>query len=110
MEGWASMMWRKYTGVLVWKTQNPWAGLRGQLYDWRLTPTGAYFGVKLACELVHVQLNLHSRQVSQKKGAQSSSEVTHIVLPSILSPFGDASGTLRFPSLQAMTDAAPDYT
>lgn len=66
MEGWASMMWRKYTGVLVWKTQNPWAGLRGQLYDWRLTPTGAYFGVKLACESVHVQLNPHSREVRSK--------------------------------------------
>ena len=65
------MMWQKYTGVLVWKTQNPWAGLRGQLYDWRLTPTGAYFGVKLACEPVHIQLNLHSREVRQKEGRRN---------------------------------------
>ncbi len=29
LEGWASRMWSKYSGVLVWKTQSPWPGLRG---------------------------------------------------------------------------------
>ena len=65
LEGWASFMWRRFSGVLIWKTQNPWAGLRGQLYDWLLAPTGGYYGVMLACEAVHVQLNLYSCQVCQ---------------------------------------------
>ncbi|EFJ38871.1 hypothetical protein SELMODRAFT_164536 [Selaginella moellendorffii] len=57
MESWNSRMWTKYTGVLIWKTQNPWPGLRGQLYDYFLDQTGGFYGVKSACEPVHVQYN-----------------------------------------------------
>lgn len=60
MEGWNSMMWTKYTGLLLWKTQNPWPGLRGQMYDFLLDQTGAFFGLRSACESVHVQLNLRT--------------------------------------------------
>lgn len=83
LEGWASFMWRRFTGVLIWKTQNPWAGLRGQLYDWLLAPTGAYFGVQLACEPVHVQLNLHRHQVRHKMNsiAEGPDLSTHFRLP-----------------------------
>ena len=58
IEGWNSMMWSKYTGVILWKTQNPWPGLRGQMYDHLLDQTGAFFGLQSAAEPVHVQLNL----------------------------------------------------
>ncbi|KAG5541409.1 hypothetical protein RHGRI_021292 [Rhododendron griersonianum] len=34
LEGWTSRMWSKYTGVLIWKNQNPWTGLRGKVMDW----------------------------------------------------------------------------
>ena len=58
VEAWGSSMWEKYTGLLIWKTQNPWTGLRGQLYDWYLNVTGGYFGVKQCCgDMVHVQCN-----------------------------------------------------
>ena len=57
-------MWHPYTGVLIWKTQNPWSGLRGQLYDYTLQQTGGYFGTKLACQPLHVQLNPLTMQVS----------------------------------------------
>ena len=58
VEGWGSFMWSKYTGMLIWKTANPWTSLRGQLYDWYLNPCGGYFGVKGALtEDVHIQLN-----------------------------------------------------
>ncbi|BDA46119.1 Mannosylglycoprotein endo-beta-mannosidase [Coccomyxa sp. Obi] len=63
MEGWVSGMWERFTGVLVWKTQNPWAGLRGQMYDWHLHQTGGFYGVRCACKPLHVQLNLHTLQV-----------------------------------------------
>lgn len=56
-------MWQRYSGMLIWKTQNPWPGLRGQLYDCQLDQTAGFFGVKSACEPVHVQLDLHSRDV-----------------------------------------------
>jgi hypothetical protein len=29
-----------FGGMLIWKVQNPWTGLRGQLYDYFLRPTG----------------------------------------------------------------------
>eukprot|EP00249_Psilotum_nudum_P010087 c22324_g1_i1 orf=833-3763(-) len=58
MEGWTSSMWTKYTGVLIWKNLNPWTALRGQFYDHLHDQTGGFFGIRLACEPVHVQLNL----------------------------------------------------
>ncbi|KAK7258855.1 hypothetical protein RIF29_24443 [Crotalaria pallida] len=60
LEGWTSRMWSKYTGVLIWKTQNPWTGLRGQFYDHLLDQTAGFYGCRSAAEPVHVQLNLAS--------------------------------------------------
>lgn len=51
-------MWSKYTGVLIWKTQNPWTGLRGQFYDHLLDQTAGFYGCRCAAEPIHVQLNL----------------------------------------------------
>jgi mannosylglycoprotein endo-beta-mannosidase len=51
-------MWTKYTGVLIWKTQNPWTGLRGQFYDHLHDQTAGFYGCRCAAEPVHVQLNL----------------------------------------------------
>lgn len=58
LEGWTSRMWTKYTGVLIWKTQNPWTGLRGQFYDHLHEQTAGFYGVRSAAEPIHVQLNL----------------------------------------------------
>ncbi|GLT28906.1 hypothetical protein SLA2020_038080 [Shorea laevis] len=57
-EGWTSRMWSKYTGVLIWKNQNPWTGLRGQFYDHLLDQTAGFYGCRSAAEPIHVQLNL----------------------------------------------------
>jgi mannosylglycoprotein endo-beta-mannosidase len=62
-EGFLASMWKLYAGVFVWKSQNPWTGLRGQLYDWYLDQTGGFFGAKSACEMVHIQLNLQTSQI-----------------------------------------------
>lgn len=51
-------MWNKYTGVLIWKTQNPWTGLRGQFYDHLHDQTAGFYGCRSAAEPIHVQLNL----------------------------------------------------
>ncbi|OVA05480.1 Glycoside hydrolase [Macleaya cordata] len=60
LEGWTSRMWTKYTGVLIWKTQNPWTGLRGQFYDHLHDQTAGFYGCRCAAEPIHVQLNLAS--------------------------------------------------
>jgi len=51
-------MWDWYTGMLVWKNQNPWTALRGFFYDYYLDYTGGYFGYKHGAAPVHLQLNL----------------------------------------------------
>ncbi|WCJ43147.1 Mannosylglycoprotein endo-beta-mannosidase [Euphorbia peplus] len=58
IEGYSSKMWRKHTGFLIWKTQNPWTGLRGQFYDHLLEQTAGFYGCRYAAEPIHVQLNL----------------------------------------------------
>ncbi|CAN0914250.1 Mannosylglycoprotein endo-beta-mannosidase [Linum grandiflorum] len=58
LEGYSSRMWTKHTGVLIWKNQNPWTGLRGQFYDHLLDQTAGFYGCRSAAEPIHVQLNL----------------------------------------------------
>jgi hypothetical protein len=63
MEGRASRMWEWYTGILIWKTQNPWTSLRGQMYDWFLDVNASLYGTRKGCEPLHPQYNLASRRV-----------------------------------------------
>ena len=56
---------RKYvaTGVIQWLMNNAWPSLIWHLYDYYLVPTGGYFGVKKACEPVHVQYSYDDNSV-----------------------------------------------
>ena len=40
-----------------------WPSMVWQTYDYFFEPTGAYFGCKKACEPIHIQLNLLTREV-----------------------------------------------
>ena len=62
-EGFNYKMWEWYTGMLVWKNQNPWTALRGFFYDYFLDYTGGYFGYKHGAAPVHIQLNLNDSVV-----------------------------------------------
>ncbi|KAF3638543.1 Mannosylglycoprotein endo-beta-mannosidase [Capsicum annuum] len=63
LEGYTSDMWSRYTGVLIWKTQNPWTGLRGQFYDHLHDQTAGFYGCPSAAEPIHVQLNLETYSI-----------------------------------------------
>ncbi len=63
MEGWAANMWNWYTGMLIWKTQNPWTALRGQMYDCYLDVNACYYGTKMGGEPLHIQYNAKTKQV-----------------------------------------------
>lgn len=54
MEGHIDHMWDWYTGVIIWKTQNPWTALRGQMYDYYLDPNAGLYGLHHANEALHV--------------------------------------------------------
>ncbi len=58
-EGFNAGMWNSYTGMLVWKNQNPWTSLRGQFYDVYLDQTGGFYGYKHGAKPLHIQLNLN---------------------------------------------------
>lgn len=57
MEGFSAHMWEWYTGVIIWKTQNPWTALRGQMYDYYLDPNACLYGLHKGSEAFHVMYN-----------------------------------------------------
>lgn len=57
IEGSTSHMWDWYTGVLVWKSQNPWPALKGQFYDWYLDQNAGFYGYKHGANPVHLMFN-----------------------------------------------------
>ena len=57
MEGHIDHMWDWYTGVIIWKTQNPWTAFRGQMYDYYLDPNACLYGLHHANEPLHPMYN-----------------------------------------------------
>jgi mannosylglycoprotein endo-beta-mannosidase len=57
MEGFSAHMWDWYTGSIIWKTQNPWTALRGQMYDYYLDPNACLYGLRTGSEPLHVMYN-----------------------------------------------------
>lgn len=57
MEGFSSHMWEWYTGTIIWKTQNPWTSMRGQLYDYYLDPNAGLYGLRAGSEPLHAMYN-----------------------------------------------------
>jgi mannosylglycoprotein endo-beta-mannosidase len=53
-EGFSAHMWDWYTGVIIWKTQNPWTALRGQMYDYYLDPNACLYGLHSGSEPLHI--------------------------------------------------------
>lgn len=62
-EGFTAGMWSKYSGMLVWKNQNPWTALRGQFYDVFLDQSGGFYGYMHGAKSLHLQLNLNDSAV-----------------------------------------------
>ena len=46
------------SGLLIWMSHPCWPSMVWQTYDYYLDPTAAYFGVKKACEPLHIQWNV----------------------------------------------------
>jgi mannosylglycoprotein endo-beta-mannosidase len=54
MEGHLAHLWDWYTGLIIWKTQNPWTAIRGQMYDYYLDPNACLYGLHHANEPLHI--------------------------------------------------------
>jgi len=57
IEGFSAHMWEWYTGTIIWKTQNPWTALRGQMYDYYLDPNACLYGLHKGSGPFHVMYN-----------------------------------------------------
>ncbi|MDP4284028.1 MAG: glycoside hydrolase family 2 TIM barrel-domain containing protein [Bacteroidota bacterium] len=57
MEGFSAHMWEWYTGTIIWKTQNPWTAMRGQMYDYYLDPNACLYGLHNGSAPFHVMYN-----------------------------------------------------
>jgi hypothetical protein len=56
-EGWLDHMWEDASGIMIWMSQSSYPSMVWQTYDYYYDLTGAYWGVKSACEPMHIQWN-----------------------------------------------------
>lgn len=79
-EAWNSRMWTGTSGVLLWMTHPAWPSTVWQIYSWDYETHGAYFGVRKACEPIHIQVNPHDAKViAVNSGRQAipDARITH---------------------------------
>ena len=50
-------------GLIIWMSHSCWPSMVWQTYDYYFDPTAAFFGIKKACEPIHVQYNASTAQV-----------------------------------------------
>jgi hypothetical protein len=62
-EGMNASLWTPNSGRLLWMTQPAWPSTMWQILSSDYDTQASYYGVKKACEPLHVQLNLASYQV-----------------------------------------------
>ena len=57
-EGFQAHLWTRNSGRLLWMTHPSWPSNMWQIYSSDYDTPAAYYGVKSACEPIHVQMNL----------------------------------------------------
>jgi len=76
-EGWLDNMWDDASGILIWMSQSAYPSFVWQTYDYYYDLNGAYWGVKAACEPLHILWNSASNNV--KVTNTSSEDYTGLV-------------------------------
>jgi hypothetical protein len=63
-EGFNQHLWEPNSGRLLWMTQPAWPSNNWQIMNSDYDTSAAYYGVKKACEPIHVQLDLSNYQLA----------------------------------------------
>ncbi|HEY4011094.1 MAG TPA: glycoside hydrolase family 2 TIM barrel-domain containing protein, partial [Acidobacteriaceae bacterium] len=63
-EGFNAKLWHPNTGRMLWMTQPAWPSTEWQIYSHDYDTHAAFYGVKLASEPVHIQLDLPDHEVA----------------------------------------------
>lgn len=62
-------------GLVIWMSHSCWPSMVWQTYDYYFDPTAAFFGIKKACEPLHVQYNEATNQVQLVNLMQPTQDV-----------------------------------
>lgn len=76
-EGWLHHMWDDASGVMTWMSQSAYPSLVWQTYDYYYNLNGAYWGVKKACEPLHIQWSYADNSV--KVVNTTSGDFNHLI-------------------------------
>ncbi len=63
-EGFNAKLWHPNAGRMLWMTQPAWPSTEWQIYSHDYDTHAAYYGVKLAGEPIHIQLNLPDHEIA----------------------------------------------
>jgi exo-1,4-beta-D-glucosaminidase len=68
------------TGVIQWMLNNAWPSMIWHLYDYYLDAGGGYYGVKKACEPLHIQYSYDDRSIVVVNSTYASASGLHASL------------------------------
>ena len=75
-ESWNDKMWdddvNGTSGLLYWMTHPSWYSLIQQTYSWDYKTFGTFYGIKKACEPLHIQWNLLNHKVKVVNASSNS--------------------------------------
>ncbi|HTJ12551.1 MAG TPA: discoidin domain-containing protein [Dinghuibacter sp.] len=84
-EGWQHHMWDDASGVMTWMSQSAYPSMVWQTYDYYYDLTGAYWGVRKACEPIHIQwsagdnsVRVVNQTLNDLHGLKASEEVYNL--------------------------------
>lgn len=63
-EGFNAKLWNPNSGRMLWMTQPAWPSMEWQIFSHDYDTHAAYYGVKLASEPIHIQLNLPDHTIA----------------------------------------------
>ena len=63
-EGFNAHLWNPNSGRMLWMTQPAWPSTEWQIFSHDYDTHAAYYGVKLASEPIHIQLNLPNYEIA----------------------------------------------
>ncbi|HKV55094.1 MAG TPA: glycoside hydrolase family 2 TIM barrel-domain containing protein, partial [Candidatus Binataceae bacterium] len=98
-----AFMWTTYSGGNLWRSQCGWPGMRGFLFDPYLEATGGFFGARISCAPISVQINLLTYDVVVVNNTSES-------LPAGLQidvTFCDGTGKSRSDLAKSFTTSSP---
>ena len=63
-EGFNAHLWNPNSGRMLWMTQPAWPSTEWQIFSHDYDTHAAYYGVKIASEPIHIQLNLPNYEIA----------------------------------------------